>query len=351
MNKNKWSLSKVVLLLSTVFMLMILSGCGEQKQQKKAPPQIGELKIMVSPYRDAETIRTAAVPLANLLGEKLKEKGYNVNNISVRVGTSYSAVGEALSSGSADIGLISGATYTFYEDDVDVLLTILRNDISKDTDSVAIWNNGKKEYMTKKLVPYYRSVLLLGQSPKAQAVLAKIKKSGKPSWDELNDLRWSVMSPASAAGYLYPSMWLKKNYGKSITDLEHLIQSDSYTDSLSRLATGKADVAVAFSFIRIKMADVWNTDLGGKGTIWQDTGFLGITDKIYNDTVSVSKTSRIMQDEEFRKAVGECLIEIGDSEEGKKVMNPLGHKGYIWAKSSDYAEERLIQEELRKKQE
>ncbi len=39
------------------------------------------------------------------------------------VGTSYTAVGEALSAGSADIGFISGGNYVLFSDDCDVLLT------------------------------------------------------------------------------------------------------------------------------------------------------------------------------------------------------------------------------------
>ena len=42
------------------------------------------------------------------------------------VGTSYTAVGEALSAGSADIGFISGGNYVLFSDDCDVLLTALR---------------------------------------------------------------------------------------------------------------------------------------------------------------------------------------------------------------------------------
>ena len=58
------------------------------------------------------------------------------------------------------------------------------------------------------------------------------------------------MSPASASGYLYPSLWLKDNYGKKISDLSHVVQSDSYTTLTARLASGQVDVIVAYSHIR-----------------------------------------------------------------------------------------------------
>ena len=58
------------------------------------------------------------------------------------VGTSYTAVGEALSAGSADIGFISGGNYVLFSDDCDVLLTALRYGINKDSDNPADWNDG-----------------------------------------------------------------------------------------------------------------------------------------------------------------------------------------------------------------
>ncbi|MFQ7010746.1 MAG: hypothetical protein ACLRRN_07750 [Oscillospiraceae bacterium] len=56
-----------------------------------------------------------------------------MQNIDMTVGTSYTAVGEALSAGSADIGFISGGNYVLFSDDCDVLLTALRYGINKDS--------------------------------------------------------------------------------------------------------------------------------------------------------------------------------------------------------------------------
>ena len=64
------------------------------------------------------------------------------------VGTSYTAVGEALSAGSADIGFISGGNYVLFSDDCDVLLTALRYGINKDSENPADWNDGTIEENT-----------------------------------------------------------------------------------------------------------------------------------------------------------------------------------------------------------
>ncbi len=266
----------------------------------------------------------------------MKEKGYTIDKVSINVGTSYNAVGEALSSGSADVGFISGATYVLYEKDVDVLLTALREGINKDTTDLAVWNDGQPEVFTKDLVTYYRSAIFVGPSAKGQAILAKVKRGEKPTWDELNDLTWAVMSPGFSIGIIYPSLWLKENYGKKISDLAHVVQSDSYSTSAARLASGQVESLRRNSHFRAKMAEDLADKLGGTSDIWAQTGVIGVTGKIYNDTVSVSKTSDVMKDEGFRKALGESLIEIGKTEEGLKVLKTIGHKGYAWADPKDY---------------
>ena len=62
--------------------------------------------------------------------------------------------------------------------------------------------------------------------------------------DDLNGATWAVMGASSASGYIYPSLWLYNNYGKQISDLANVVQSDSYTTSMSRLAAGQVDVIV-----------------------------------------------------------------------------------------------------------
>lgn len=327
-----------------------LLGCGGSEKKKEAQNnKVKELKIALSPYQDAETIKTAVGPLSSLLQAKLKEKGFNVGKVTMTVGTSYSAAGEALSAGSADAGFLSGATYVLFDKETDVLLTALRQGISKDTVDLKIWNNGEPEKFNDNLVQYYRSALVAGPSAGGKALLEKVKKGEKPAWEELNALKWTVMSPASASGYLYPSLYLKKEYGKTLADLAHVVQAESYTTSMARLASGQADIAVAFSHVRIRNEKIWQTKLGGTDTIWRQTGIIGVTDKIYNDTVCVSKASKIMQNEKFRKAFGEALIETAKTKEGLDALKILGHKGYDWADAKNYDDERRVQRELKGK--
>ena len=308
---------------------------------------IDSLKIAFSPYADADTITTATEPLENLLKETLLEKGYDVKDIDMTVGTSYTAVGEALSAGSADIGFISGGNYVLFSDDCDVLLTALRYAINKDSEDPKDWNDGTIEENTDKMSTYYRSIILAGPSEKGQELLAKVNNGEELTWDDLNSATWAVMGPTSASGYIYPSLWLQERYGKTIADLDNTVQSDSYTTSLARLASGQADVMVSFGHIRTKNAKDWKEKLGGTDEMVNQTGIIGVTEPIYNDMIAYSKNSELMQDEDFRKALGDSFIELAETDEGKEIFSVFSQIGYEWGDDANYDGERAAQELLK----
>ena len=105
----------VAMMLSLVLALGLIAGCGQKDAGTAGGTKtIESLKIAFSPYADADQITTATEPLEALLKAKLLEKGYDVQSIDMTVGTSYTAVGEALSAGSADIGFISGGNYVLF---------------------------------------------------------------------------------------------------------------------------------------------------------------------------------------------------------------------------------------------
>ena len=309
--------------------------------------EIPSLKIAFSPYADADQIVTATEPLEQLLQAKLLEKGYDVKEIDMTVGTSYTAVGEALSAGSADIGFISGGNYVLFSDDCDVLLTALRYAINKDSEEPADWNDGTIEENTKDMSTYYRCIILAGPTEKGQELLAKVNNGEELTWDDLNSATWSVLGPTSASGYIYPCLWLQDNYGKGISDLENVVQSDSHTTSVARLAAGQVDVMVSYGHIRIKNAPIWESDFGGTAPMVEQTGIIGVTEGIYNDMIAYSKTSDTMADEGFRQALGEAFIEIAETDEGREIISVFSQVGYTWGQDADYDGERAAQELLK----
>ncbi len=321
-----------------------------ENEESEAPAQteeIDSLKIAFSPYADADVITASTEPLELLLQETLRAKGYDVKNIDMTVGTSYTAVGEALSAGSADLGFISGGNYVLFSDDCDVLLTALRYAINKDSDNPADWNDGTIEENTEEMSTYYRSIILAGPSEKGQELIRKVNDGEELTWDDLNSATWTVLGPTSASGYIYPCLWLQEHYGKSISDLDHVVESESHTTALARLAAGQADVMVSYGHIRIKNAPVWISDYAGTDEMVNQTGIIGVTEGIYNDMIAYSKASDLMADEAFRQAVGEAFIEIAQTEEGKEIISVFSQVGYEWGDDANYDGERAAQELLK----
>ena len=125
---------------------------------------IEKLSIAFVPSREPEEIITATEPLKEMLTAELAGLGYDVGEVEITVGTSYEAVGEALSAGTADVGLIPGGTYVLYDDGCDVLLTATRDGLSIDSDSAKDWNDNAPTEATTNQVTSYRALMIAGPS-------------------------------------------------------------------------------------------------------------------------------------------------------------------------------------------
>ncbi len=185
--------------------------------------------------------------------------------------------------------------------------------------------------------------MIAGPSEKGKELAAKVNAGEALTWEDVSSANWSVANSSSPAGYIYPSLWLQENFDKNITDLPHAVQSDSYGSAFARLASGQVDILCTYADARRDYEDEWTTEYGMTNSIWDDTAVVGVTPAIYNDTISVSKTSPIM-DDDFKQALGQAFINIGNTEEGKEVIAIYSHNGYQWAKSEDYDSERAAQE-------
>ena len=305
--------------------------------------KIDTLRIAFVPSREPEEIITATEPLKQMLTDELATLGYDVGEVDITVGTSYEAVGEALAAGTADVGLIPGGTYVLYDDGCDVLLTATRDGLSIDSDNAKDWNDNAPTEPTTEQVTSYRALMIAGPSEKGKELAAKVNAGEALTWEDVSSANWSVANSSSPAGYIYPSLWLQENFDKNITDLPHAVQSDSYGSAFARLASGQVDILCTYADARRDYEDEWTTEYGMTNSIWDDTAVVGVTPAIYNDTISVNKTSPIM-DDDFKQALGQAFINIGNTEEGKEVIAIYSHNGYQWAKSEDYDSERAAQE-------
>lgn len=329
-------LGKLALIAGLLGSLILPAGVSAQET-------IDSISMGFVPSRDPQEIVAATEPLEQLLIDELAELGYEVKEIDITVGTSYEAVGEGMAAGTIDVGFIPGGTYVLYDDGAQVILTATRAGLSNDSENPADWNANKPTEATDDQVTYYRALAIAGPSEKGRAAADKINGGEELSWEDMNNLTWSVMSPSSPAGYIYPSLKLTELYGHSISDLDNVVQSDSYLTAFSRLAAGQVDVLVTYADARRDYEGQWEEELGGSQDIWSDTDVILVTDGIYNDTVSVSTKSETMTPE-LADAIAQALINIAEDEEGGKVIYGIyTHEGYELAEDSDYDNEREAQ--------
>ncbi len=348
MNLKKMSMLLMAMLVSVV--LVACSGDKDDKAKDKdeatGNTKIEKLSIGFVPSRDPQEITTATEPLKELLTEQLAKQGYDVEKVDISVGTNFESVGEALSAGTTDIGLIPGGTYVLYDDGAEVILTATRAGLNNDSDEPKDWNANKPTAATDKQTTSYRAILIAGPTEKGKALAEKVNAGEALTFDELNDVNWNVMSSSSPAGYIYPSLWLQENFDKSITDLTKVVQADSYGSAFARLAAGQTDVLVTYADARRDFEEQWTAEFDRTDSIWDETNVIGVMPAIYNDTISVSKNSKIM-DADLKKALQEAFIEIAKTEKGKEVISIYSHEGYNEATDSDYDNERKAQELLR----
>ncbi|MFI3168864.1 MAG: PhnD/SsuA/transferrin family substrate-binding protein [Faecalibacterium sp.] len=304
---------------------------------------IDTLSVAFVPSKDPDEIITATEPLEEMLITELAPLGYNVGSVNITVGTTYEAVGEALSAGTADVGLIPGSTYVLYDDGADVILTATRDGLSKDSDDAADWNDGEATTASENQALSYRALMVAGPSEKGMELADIVNGGGELTWDDINSANWGLMSTTSPAGYVYPTIWMMDNYDMKLTDLSSAVTSDSYGTAFARLASGQLDVIAIYADARRDFEAAWNDEYAREASIWAETNVIGVTPGIYNDTVSVSKNSAIM-DEAFIAALQTAFINIGNTEEGKEVIAVYSHNGYQVATSADYDNERKAQE-------
>lgn len=354
MNLKKVSLS--------VLAAAMLAGCGSGKtassdDASSGSKTIDDLKLEFVPSRDPGEIISATNDLKQLLIDKMAEKGYTIGNVDIAVSDTYEAAGEALSSGSVDVAWLPGGTYALYSDETEVILTATRAGLSNDSENPADWNGeANKTLKNGDPVTYYRSLIYATPSKKGQELAAKVNSGEKLTWEDLASANWAVMNVSSSAGYIYPTMWLMDNYdGKTFNDINtaglggSVTTLDGYASAFMQAAAEQVDIICCYADGRNDYESAWNlpttetddSNHAGLGrtdgkTIWDELNVIGVTDKIYNDTVAVTKANPDIYNDDFKSALQDSLIELAQTDEGSKIFSIYSHTGYAKAKDSDY---------------
>jgi phosphonate transport system substrate-binding protein len=341
-------LKKIGILLIACFAFLSFTSCDSNAEKTN-------LTVFFVPSRDNATLVQGISYLPELLKAEMAVQGYDFETVSVYVGTSYEAVGEALDAGTADIGFIPGGTYAVYADGVnmDVALTATRGGLDKDSTNAIDWNDGEPTVSDSATqVTYYRSIGIVGQTTKGRELATIINDGGEITWEDLQDCKIGVQSVTSGAGRVYPSLLLNNLFGHTLADIpaDNLIQVSGYGGAASAVASGLVDLAFGYADFRRDYADEWiGTDEGDYNhteTIWAETDVVFVSDGIYNDTVTVSKAT---VDDDLQAAIELAFISLvqdttaladPDADAGFEVVSDIfsvySHQGYTLADDSDY---------------
>jgi phosphonate transport system substrate-binding protein len=80
----------------------------------------------------------------------------------------------------------------------------------------------------------------------------------------------------------------------------------------------------------------------------EETNIIGVTQPIYNDTISVTKAKSMTP--ELKEAIQKAFINIGNTPEGKKIISIYSHNGYEIGDNKNYDGERNAQELIKSMQ-
>ena len=350
-------MKKLFALLAAVLMIFSLAGCAKSNEPVDTGSTEGDvvklegLELQFVPSKDADVIIAGTEGLPELLSAALLEEGYEVpaDKINITVGTNYDATGEGLAAGTIDLGWLPGGTYALYSDEVDVILTATRNGLSNDSENPADWNGeANKTLKNGPQVTFYRSLIYAAPTEYGKMLAEKVNNGEELTWDDLNGATWAVQKTSSSAGYIYPTMWLMENYGKKLTDLEHLTTLDSgYGTAFAQAAAEQVDIIVCYADGRNDYELSWNLPIdqkdetgkqgmGREASIWDELNVIGVTKGIYNDTVAITEAKPEIYNPEFIAAIQNALINVINTEEGQAIFSVYSHTGYAKATDADY---------------
>lgn len=330
------------LLLALAMVLSMTSVLAENKKLDK-------LTMQFVPSKDADVIITGTKNLPELLKAEMAKQGYDIGSVNISVGASYEATGEGMAAGTIDLGWLPGGTYALFSKDVDVVLTATRSGLSNDSTDPKTWNGvANKTEKNGPQVTFYRSLIYAAPTEKGKALAAKVNAGEKLTWDDVNNASWAVLKTSSSAGYIYPTLWLMENFdGKKLTDLANVVTLSGYGESFAQAAAEGVDIIACYADGRNDYEKAWELPIdqkdetgkqgmGRKAPIWDELNVIGVTEGIYNDTVSITRANPAVYNPEFIKAIQTALINIIGTPEGQEIFSVYSHTGYAVAQDSDY---------------
>lgn len=313
---------------------MGISGCTVKQETNK----IEELVFVGVPSMDPELILNRLEPMKEEIKKRLLEYNYEVENVEFIISTNNNATGEALASGSALMGFMGGSTFIDYESEgLEIIMTALRGNMEIDSIDPRDWNTGKNINRSKSdKVPYTRSLIYTGPSPKGKVLSNKIMNNEILTWDDLNDVTWCHSSSVnSGLGYVFPSLWLYENYGKTLKDLNSVLLMNNNGDYAINLALENCDVAVSYVTLRNDYEGKWTSEFNRQDSIWNEIHVIGVSAEIPNGVIVLSQNHPDYS-QELSDILINVFMELTNSDIGVEAFGVYNIEGFQLGQSEDF---------------
>jgi len=323
-------------------------GC----QTIKEPDKISELVFIGVPSMDPELILSKLEPMKELVKANMLDFGYDIGNVEFVVSTNNNAAGEALTSGSALIGFMGGSTFIDYESEgLEVLMMTLRGNMEVDSLDPKDWNTGAVIGRSKvDRVAYTRALIYAGPSSIGKELARKVMNDEDLTWTELNEANWCHSSSVnSGLGYVFPSLWLYDNYGKTLADLDHVLLMNNNGDYAINLALENCDVAVSYMTLRNDYQEKWTTEFKRSESVWDEVQVIGVSEKIPNGVIVISKNHPDYSDL-MKNSLQSAFMSLTNTEEGIEAFGVYNIEGFQLSDKDDFEQLRRANEIVRGKQ-
>ncbi len=264
--KKKW----MVLFMLFAILALVLAGCGGQA---KLGTEKNPIVMSFVPSGDTQEIIASGDQLAQMIQDKTGLV------IKANVGTDFAAVREAMGASKAHIGWMNTFNYVLAHEKygVDVALVTVRF--------------GSTSY-------------------KGQIIVRA--DSGIKTLDDLKGKVMCWVDPNSTSGYIVPRIMLKANGIDPDKDFAKTIEAGSHNNVVTQVYNGDCDAGATYvdarSSVEKDIPDVKEKVIA-----------IATTADIPNDNVSFIKDFPQAE----RDKIVNALLEISNSEEGKKALNEL----------------------------
>jgi phosphonate transport system substrate-binding protein len=271
-------------LLTTLFALGLALSLAPAFAQDQAAPK--QLVLGMIPSVESSRIVDTLQPLGDMLSDKL---GIPVKTF---VSTEYTGMVEAIGSGKVDIAMLGPAAMVQAHDRYGAQIVL------------ASVRNGSTSYKSQFTV---------------------MCDSGIKNFSDLKGKTIAFVDPASASGYQFPYVFLKKHGINPDKDMTSIF-AGSHDAAMLALINGDVDVAATYNDVRDDLVKDYPD-------IMKKTCILGYSEPIPNDGVVVSKNIS----PELTAKISQALIDIANSEKGKKLLETLINvTGFAPIKASAY---------------